>query len=149
MRPGELVILAARPSQGKSVLAQQIATHTALHGNGTVVFSLEMSQGELADRHFAARARIPYGKIRGDTLADRDLDRIVTEAAGWAKDTPPLVVCERAPLTIADLRSEAIRWHRRLPSGLRLIVVDYLQLPRRRRTGSPIATSKSQKSHAR
>jgi len=128
MRPGELIILAARPSQGKSVLAQQIATHNALHGNGTVMLSLEMSQDELADRHLAARARIPYGKIRAAKLPDRDLDRIATEATGWAKDTPPLVVCERAPLTIADLRSEAIRWRRRLPSGLRLIVIDYLQL---------------------
>ena len=128
MRPGELIILAARPSQGKSVLAQQIATHNALHGNGTVLFSLEMSQDELADRHLAAHARIPYGKIRAAKLPDGDLDRIVLEATGWAKDTPPLVVCERAPLTIADLRSEAIRWHRRLPGALRLIVIDYLQL---------------------
>ncbi len=57
MRPGELIILAARPSQGKSVLAQQITTHNALAGNGTVLFSLEMSQDELADRHPGARAR--------------------------------------------------------------------------------------------
>jgi replicative DNA helicase len=49
-------------------------------------------------------------------------------ATGWAKDTPPLVVCERAPLTFGELRSEALRWRRRLPHGLSLIVVDYLQL---------------------
>jgi replicative DNA helicase len=128
MRAGELIILAARPSQGKSVLGQQIATHNALQGNGTILFSLEMSEDELADRHFAAHARIPYGKIRAATLADRDLDRIVSNAIAWSKDTPPLVVCERAPLTIADLRSEALRWRRRLPGGVKLIVLDYLQL---------------------
>jgi replicative DNA helicase len=128
MRAGELIILAARPSQGKSVLGQQIATHNALAGHGTILFSLEMSEGELADRHFAAHARIPYGKIRAATLVDRDLERIATEATGWAKDTPPLVVCERAPLTIGELRSEALRWRRRLPNGLSVIVVDYLQL---------------------
>jgi replicative DNA helicase len=128
MRAGELIILAARPAQGKSVLAQQIATCNALDGNGTILFSLEMSEGELADRHLSARARIPYGKIRAAALADRDLELIAGEATGWARDTPPLVVCERAPLTMSDLRSEAVRWHRRLPGGVKLIVVDYLQL---------------------
>jgi replicative DNA helicase len=128
MRAGELIILAARPSQGKSVLGQQIAANNALAGNGTILFSLEMSEGELADRHFASQARIPYGKIRAANLADRDLERIAAEATSWAKDTPPLVVCERAPLTFGALRSEALRWRRRLPGGLKLIVVDYLQL---------------------
>jgi replicative DNA helicase len=128
MRAGELIILAARPSQGKSVLGQQIATHNALHGNGTILFSLEMSDDELADRHLAAHARVPYGKIRAANLADPDLERIAGEATGWARDTPPLVACDRAPLTIADLRSETLRWRRRLPGGVKLIVVDYLQL---------------------
>ena len=128
MRAGELIILAARPSQGKSVLGQQIATYNALAGQGTILFSLEMSEGELADRHFASHARIPYGKIRAANLANRDFERIAAEATGWAKDTPPLVVCERAPLTFGELRPEALRWRRRLPDGLKLIVVDYLQL---------------------
>jgi replicative DNA helicase len=128
MRPGELIILAARPSQGKSVLAHQVATHNALQGNGTILFSLEMSEDELADRHLSAHARIPYGKIRAAHLTERDLERIVSEATGWATDTPPLVVCDRAPLTIADLHSEAARWRRRLPTAVKLIVVDYLQL---------------------
>jgi replicative DNA helicase len=128
MRGGELIILAARPSQGKSVLGQQIATHNAQAGNGTVLFSLEMSEAELADRHFAAHARVPYGKVRAANLTDTDLDRVARQATGWATNTPPLVVCERAPLTIGELRSEALRWRRRLPDGLKLIVVDYLQL---------------------
>lgn len=128
MRAGELIILAARPSQGKSVLGQQIATHNALADNGTILFSLEMSEAELADRHFASHARIPYGKIRAANLANADLERIAAEATGWATDTPPLIVCERAPLTFGELRSEALRWRRRLPGGLTLIVVDYLQL---------------------
>ncbi|MGA2929764.1 MAG: replicative DNA helicase [Solirubrobacteraceae bacterium] len=128
MRPGELIILAARPSQGKSVLGQQIATHNALAGHGTILFSLEMSRQELADRHFAARARVPFGKIRAAALHDRDLDRITTEAVTWAKSTPPLMICDRAPLTVAELRAEALRCRRQLPGGLRLLVVDYLQL---------------------
>jgi replicative DNA helicase len=128
MRARELIILAARPSQGKSVLGQQIATHNALAGNGTILFSLEMSEGELADRHFASHARIPYGKIRAANLTGRELERIAADATAWARDTPPLVVCERAPLTFGELRSEALRWRRRLPGGLKLIVVDYLQL---------------------
>jgi len=128
MRAGELIILAARPSQGKSVLGQQIATHNALAGNGTILFSLEMSEDELADRHLAAHARVPYGKIRAANLNDSDLDRIATETTRWARDTPPLVICEQAPLTISQLRSQALRWRRRLPGGLKLLVVDYLQL---------------------
>jgi replicative DNA helicase len=133
MRAGELIILAARPSQGKSVLGQQIATHNALQGSGTILFSLEMSEDELADRHLSAHARVPYGKIRAAQLAERDLERIASEATGWARDTPPLVVCDRAPITIADLRSETLRWRRRLPAGVKLIVVDYLQLLSSRR----------------
>jgi len=128
MRAGELIILAARPSQGKSVLAQQIATHTARHGHGTILFSLEMSDDELADRHLAAHARVPYGKIRAAQLTDHDLDQIASDAAGWLHATPPLVICDRAPLTIADLRSETLRWRRRLPGGVQLIIIDYLQL---------------------
>ena len=128
MRSGELIILAARPSQGKSVLGQQIATHNALSGNGTILFSLEMSEAELGDRHFASRARIPCGKVRAPSLADRDLERIASETTAWARDTPPLMVCERAPVTMSDLRSEALRWRHRLPGGLKLIVIDYLQL---------------------
>src|SRR5450755_1643538 len=133
MRPGELIILAARPSQGKSVLAQQIATHAALQGNGTILFSLEMSDDELADRHLAAHARVPYGKIRAAHLTDPDLERIASEATGWLRDTPPLVACDRAPLTIADVRSETLRWRRRLPGGVKLIIIDYLQLISSRR----------------
>jgi replicative DNA helicase len=128
MRPGELIILAARPSQGKSVLAQQIATHTARHGHGTILFSLEMSDDELAHRHLAAHARVPYGKIRAAHLTNHDLDQIASDAASWLHATPPLVICDRAPLTIADLRSETLRWRRRLPGGVQLIIIDYLQL---------------------
>ena len=83
MRAGELIILAARPSQGKSVLGQQIATHNALAGDGTILFSLEMSEDELADRHFAARARIPYGKVRAANLADPELQRIASDLDEW------------------------------------------------------------------
>ena len=128
MRAGELIILAARPAQGKSVLGQQIATHNALAGHGAILFSLEMSEDELADRHFAAHARIPYGRIRAANLTDPDLDRIASEATAWARDTPPLVICEHAPLTISQVRSQALRWRRRLPGGLKLVIVDYLQL---------------------
>ena len=150
MRAGELIILAARPSQGKSVLGQQIATHNALAGNGTILFSLEMSEGELADRHLAAHARIPYGKIRAANLTDRDLDRIATEATRWARDTPPLIICEHAPLTISQVRSQALRWQRRLPGGLKLVIVDYLQLiSAHPGDGSPTATNSYPRSAAR
>jgi len=68
-----------------------------------------------------------------DKPADRELKRIAIEATGWATDAPPLIVCERTPLTIADLRFEVLRWRRRFPGGLKLmIVVDYLQLLSRR-----------------
>jgi replicative DNA helicase len=99
---------------------------------GMLVRSLA-ARDELADRHLAAHARIPHGKIRAAQLGDRDLERIASEATGWARDTPPLVVCDRAPLTIGDLRSEALRWRRRLLGGVKLIVVDYLQLLSSRR----------------
>lgn len=80
MRAGEVIILAARPAQGKSVRGQQISTYTALAGHGTILFSLEMPEGELADRHFAAHARTVYGMIRAANLTNRDLNRIATEA---------------------------------------------------------------------
>ena len=128
MRAGELIILAARPSQGKSVLGQQIATHNALAGRGTILFSLEMSEGELADRHFASHARIPYGKIRAANLADRDLERIAAEATELGQGHP---AARRVRARAADIRRASLRSAPLAPPashGLKLIVVDYLQL---------------------
>lgn len=129
MRPGELIVLAARPAAGKSALGQQIAIHNAVKGHGTLLVSLEMSEAELADRHFASCGEVPYGRVRAvRDLDEAQLKRIDAQATRWATDTPPLVVCDRAPMTMSELRSEALRWRRRLPGGLQLVIVDYLQL---------------------
>jgi replicative DNA helicase len=128
MRPGELVLVAARPGQGKSVLAQHVAIHNALQGTGTLCCSLEMSEAELDDRHLSSRAGVPFARIRSCQLTDRHIERITAEAAAWARDTPPLIDTDRVPLTVSDIRAEALRWQRRLPDGLGLVVIDYLQL---------------------
>lgn len=129
MRSGELVVLAARPSAGKSALGQQVAIHNARAGRGTLLVSLEMSEAELADRHFASRVPLLFGDVRSARLREQvELKKIDDEVMTWGTNAWPLVVCDRAPMTISELRSEALRWRRRLPGGLQLLIVDYLQL---------------------
>ena len=116
---------ASRPEPSRDRTSAPIATHNARTGNGTILFSLEMSEGELADRHFASHARIPYGKIRAANLAKPDFDRIAAGATSWSKDTRRWS-CTSAD---ADIRRAALRSAPLAPPAPRRPQADRRRLP--------------------
>lgn len=121
----DLIILAARPSVGKTSLALDIARNAALHYEVPVcIFSLEMSEQQLVDRMMAAEGRIDSWKMRNGKLTEADFDRM-SDAMGRLS-AAPIYIVDTPGNTILRMRSTA----RRLKSqhGLGLIVVDYLQL---------------------
>lgn len=125
LQPSDLVILAARPSMGKSTLAMNIAHHVATKEKSSVlVYSLEMSKEQLVDRLLAAEAGIDAWNIRTGNLSDQDFEKLgqamgtLSEAAIYIDDSPMA--------TVLEMRTKARREQQKRPLGL--IVVDYLQL---------------------
>jgi replicative DNA helicase len=123
---GELVIVAARPSMGKTAFVLNIATHAAVEQHGVAIFSLEMSKESLVQRMLTAEARVDSQLVRRGMLRDFDFTKLA-RAAGvlqqcpvWIDDTPAL--------TLLEMRSKARRL--KAENDVRLIVVDYLQLMR-------------------
>lgn len=122
----ELVIVAARPSMGKTAFCLNIATQAAVEGHGVAIFSLEMSKDALVQRMLCAEARVDSQSVRRGLLKDRDFTNLA-RAAGvmqqcpiWIDDTPAL--------TLLEMRSKARRL--KADSDLGLVIVDYLQLMR-------------------
>jgi replicative DNA helicase len=124
---GNLIVLAARPAMGKSSLATNFAENAAVdHGVPVVLFSLEMSETELAHRFLASKARVSSDELRkGRVKADRwpKVNR-----AAEALAAAPLFIDDSSDLGVLELRAKARRMAMR--RGLGLIVVDYLQLMR-------------------
>lgn len=124
---GELVILAARPSMGKTALAINIAEHVALNeGLPVAVFSMEMGAAQLATRVLGSIGRIDQQHLRTGALTDDEWPRL-TEAVEKMRAVD-LHIDETGGLTIGQLRSNARRLARQCGGKLGLIVVDYLQL---------------------
>ena len=123
---GELIILAARPSMGKTALAMNISEHVAFVQKLPVLFvSLEMSGIELADRMLCSLARVNGHRLRNGTLAPDDQDRLVSKANEISDS--PLFVDDSPSRTVSEIAAAARRIKRR-GGELGLIVIDYLQL---------------------
>ena len=125
LQKGELIVLAARPSVGKSALALNLAEHVAVTNHQAVAFfSIEMSKEELALRLVASRAEVDGQKLRKGMLSDAEVRRI-QDTATYLYEAP-LYIDDTPSLRVIDLRAKA----RRLVSrhSIKLIVVDYLQL---------------------
>jgi len=123
--PGDLVILAGRPSMGKTSFALNIAEHVVMYEKKpALVFSMEMPAEQLALRMLSSFARIPMGKLRSGELDDRDMDRLVSQT-GFLREAP-LFIDETGAMSPLDVRARARRVKQR--HGLGLIVVDYIQL---------------------
>jgi replicative DNA helicase len=123
---GELVIVAARPSMGKTAFVLNIATHAAVEQHGVAIFSLEMSKESLVQRMLTAEARVDSQLVRRGMLRDFDFTKLA-RAAGvlqqcpvWIDDTPAL--------TLLEMRSKARRL--KAENDVRIVIVDYLQLMR-------------------
>ena len=124
LHPSDLIILAGRPSMGKSALAANIARNAATEGIGVGFFSLEMSGEQLAGREIAGRCQLSPHRLRTGTLDDNDADRL--HRAGENVRNLPLFIDDTPALTVAALRTRARRLKRRHNIGL--VIVDYLQL---------------------
>lgn len=125
-QPSDLIILAARPSMGKTSLAMDIARQTAINHNTPVgIFSLEMSSQQLVDRMLAAEARVDAWKLRtGKLTKDEEFDKL--RDAMDKLSNAPIYIDDHPGSNILKMRSVARRLKRE--HGLGLIVVDYLQL---------------------
>ena len=126
-----LIVLAARPSMGKSALVTNIAENVAVkYGKPVALFSLEMSETELAQRFVASQARMSGDKLRKGQVARGDWPKVIK--ACEKLDKAPLWVDDSSDMDILELRAKARRLHaKEMPrGGLGLIIVDYLQLMR-------------------
>jgi replicative DNA helicase len=142
LQPGDLVIVAGRPSMGKTALALNIAEHVALEAGLPVgVFSMEMSATQLVMRMLGAVGKLDQHKVRTGRLADEDWRRL-TDAVGKLNEAP-IQIDETAALNALELRARARRLHRHF-GKLGLIVVDYLQLMSAASSGENRATEISE-----
>jgi len=126
LQQGDLIIVAGRPSMGKTAFALNIAEHVAVNDRLPVaVFSMEMAGTQLAMRMLGSIGRLDQMKLRTGKLTDEDWSRL-TDAVGKVHDAP-IHIDETPALNCLELRARARRMHRQY-DGLGLVVVDYLQL---------------------
>jgi len=124
-QPGDLVILAARPSMGKTALALNVAQHVALKRAQPVgIFSLEMSKQQLLMRFLCAESLVDAHKVRTGYIGKDDFRQLIDSLAAVTRS--PLYIDDSSSLTIMEMRAKARRL--KAEHGLSLIIVDYLQL---------------------
>src|SRR5947199_794443 len=127
MHAAEMIVIAARPSMGKTALAMNIAEHVSINEKLPVgVFSLEMSSQQLVQRLLCSRARVNLQKVRDGFLGERDFPSLTAAASKLAE--AKIFIDDSASLTILELRAKARRL--KAQQDVRLIIVDYLQLLR-------------------
>jgi replicative DNA helicase len=125
-QPGNLVILAARPSMGKSALALCVAANLGVRSSTPVgLFTLEMSKSEVTQRLMCSEAKVESDRVRSGKLTQEDWPRLTAACDKLMK--APIWVDDTGSITMMELRSKARRLKARAPD-LGLIIVDYLQL---------------------
>src|SRR5437867_12009807 len=127
LHSSEMIVIAARPSMGKTALAMNIAEHAAIEVKLSVaIFSLEMSAQQLVQRMLCSRARVNLAKTRDGFLAEADFPKLTHAASKLAE--AKIFIDDSAGLTILELRAKARRL--KAQQNVQLIIVDYLQLLR-------------------
>lgn len=125
LQPSDMVLVAARPSMGKTAFVLNIAQHVTLKENlATAIFSLEMSKEQLVNRLFALQAPMDAQLLRNGNLADSDWSKLM-EAAGQIAASP-LIIDDTPGISISELRSKCRKY--KLEHDLKLVIIDYLQL---------------------
>jgi replicative DNA helicase len=127
LHPAEMIVIAARPSMGKTALAMNIAEHVAIDiGKAVAVFSLEMSSQQLVQRILCSRAKVDLQRVRNGFLSERDFPNLTAAASQVA--AAKMFIDDTPGLSVTEMRAKA----RRLKSqhDIQLIVIDYLQLLR-------------------
>ena len=129
LQPGNLVVIAARPSMGKSCLVTNIAENAAIkHGKPVALFSLEMSETELARRFIASQASIKGDDLSKGRVPEATWPKIVKASSRLA--AAPLWVDDSGDIGMLEIRAKARRLYSQTEDGLGLVIVDYLQLLR-------------------
>lgn len=125
MQPSDLVLIAARPSMGKTAFVLNIAQHVAFKLNQTVaIFSLEMSKEQLVNRLFSLESKVDAQKLRTGNLSDGDWEKLIETAGVIGKSN--LIIDDTPGITISELRSKCRKY--KLEHDLKMIIIDYLQL---------------------
>jgi replicative DNA helicase len=134
-QPGNLIVIAARPSMGKSALVANIAENAVLgtghpdqKGSAVALFSLEMSESELAQRFVASQAKIKGEELRRGKVAEHRWPKILEACNRLAQ--APLYVDDSSDTGVLEVRAKSRRLHNQVEGGLGLIIIDYLQLMR-------------------
>ncbi len=124
LQVGELIIVAARPSMGKTALALNIAENIVMRDTPVALFSLEMSRQQLVQRLLSSRSSVSGHKIRRNMLSDRDMEAIIQATNDLMGK--PLFIDDTPSLTITQLRAKARRLKQ--TENIGVILIDYLQL---------------------
>ncbi len=125
MQPSDLVLIAARPSMGKTAFVLNIAEHVAFKQNLCVaIFSLEMSKEQLVNRMFSLESSVDAQKLRTGQLNDQEWERLIESAGVIGRSK--LIIDDTPGISISELRSKCRKY--KMEYGLSMIIIDYLQL---------------------
>ena len=125
LQPSDLVLVAARPSMGKTAFVLNIAQHVAFKTNRSVaVFSLEMSKEQLVNRLFSLESQVDSQSLRTGNLKDSDWEKLIESAGIIGKSK--LIIDDTPGISVTELRSKCRKY--KLEYDLELIIIDYLQL---------------------
>jgi len=125
LQPSDLILVAARPSMGKTAFVLNIAQYVAFHEKKcAAIFSLEMSKEQLVNRLFSLESRVDAQALRTGNLSDADWEKLV-EGAGIIGDSK-LIIDDTPGISISEMRSKCRKY--KLEHGLDIIIIDYLQL---------------------
>ena len=136
LQPSDLIVLAARPSMGKTALALNIAAYAAMDAEpkrGVAFFSLEMSKEQLVLRMLCSEARVDSAKARAGYLSERDFPKLAQAAARLSEAN--IFIDDSSDTTAITLKAKCRRLARDRSNNLGLVLVDYLQLMRSARPG--------------
>ncbi|MEF9916760.1 MAG: replicative DNA helicase [Lachnospiraceae bacterium] len=125
LQPSDLILVAARPSMGKTAFVLNIAQHVAFKAKKTtVIFSLEMSKEQLVNRLFSLESQVDAQSIRTGNLKDSDWEKLIEGAGTIGKSN--LIIDDTPGISISELRSKCRKY--KLEHHLELVIIDYLQL---------------------
>lgn len=125
LQPSDLILIAARPSMGKTAFVLNIAQYTAFHSDlATAVFSLEMSKEQLVNRLFSLESRVDAQVLRNGNLTDSDWEKLIESAGTIGRSK--LIIDDTPGISISELRSKCRKY--KLEHDIKLVIIDYLQL---------------------
>ena len=125
MQPSDLILVAARPSMGKTAFVLNIAQYVAFKSAQTVaIFSLEMSKDQLVNRLFSLESRVDSQHLRTGNLSDAEWEKLIESAGVIGKSN--LIIDDTPGISISELRSKCRKY--KLEHNLQMIIIDYLQL---------------------